>query len=282
MRCRRELTAFETLHQTGFLSRNRLSGSVHVRNCAGSSPPYACKVPPDQLRFLCWARFVFPTLFVHNCASLRTVRPPAVAASDALEAAFEQLRQREAQASALEAQQDEALKRLAQWQAEVGSSIVRGLNREVAKWLLVSLTHALLQDPLFSHLTQEAELAAAQQEVAELERRLFGSPAPGTPEASQERQLALLDALCAMEAPSEVDTESSEEGSSHQVMRVAQCCLCPETIGVNGSRQTASRGWLPPGDCAMPGAPFGPSNQQQNSRTSAHACPCCMRATLPC
>lgn len=65
---------------------------------------------------------------------------------------------------------------------------------------------------------QAAELTAAQQEVADLERRLFGSPAPGTPQASQERQLVLLDALCAMEAPgSSEEGEGSEEGSAHQV-----------------------------------------------------------------
>lgn len=67
---------------------------------------------------------------------------------------------------------------------------------------------------------QEAELAAAQQEVTELERRLFGSPGPGTPEASQERQLVLLDALFAMEAPSE-EGGSSEEGSAHPVSWLA-------------------------------------------------------------
>lgn len=166
---------------------------------------------------------------------------PAAAASDALDAAFEQLRQREAQASALAAQQEDALRRLAQWQAEVGAVClhfkrVTSLFVLGRWWLKLSSSSApvgsapcLLRrsacmvcatSPPPAITRQEAELAAAQQEVTELERRLFGSPGPGTPEASQERQLVLLDALFAMEAPSE-EGGSSEEGSAHQVSWLA-------------------------------------------------------------
>lgn len=75
----------------------------------------SCTRPPAQ----------HPSSLCKLPANVVPMPAPAAAASDALEAAFEQLRQREAQATALAAQQEDALRRLAQWQAEVGAACLK-------------------------------------------------------------------------------------------------------------------------------------------------------------